>query len=60
MKSNKVRIRPEKFYGGESGFTKADIKLILDDMHRNFNVTEIEVNGVTYRWPMIIHDKDCR
>jgi len=40
--------------------TEEDIKVILDNLHKDFNITEIEVDGVAYRWPMNIHDENCR
>lgn len=36
------------------------VKAIVDTLHDNFDVREVEVNGVLYRWPVIIHTKDCR
>ena len=42
------------------GLTDQDIKQILDDLHRNFDVKEIEVNGELYRWPWHPHDENCR
>ena len=56
----RVNINAEDQYGEKAGFAEEEIKIILDNMHRNFNIKEIEVNGKLYRWPMILHGENCR